>query len=105
RERKKGSYEVICNQQRITECLIASAIPNLYLLIASPDLAGAEIELVNKQGREYVLQKNLDSIQNDFDYVIIDCPPALGLLTLNALTASNSVLIPLQCEFYALDGL
>lgn len=105
RERKVGTYDVICGGRQISECLIQSPIPGLYLLVASPDLAGAEVELVYQDRREYILKERLDTFRGKVDYVIIDCPPALGLLTINALTASDRVLIPLQCEFYALDGL
>lgn len=105
RNSKKGTYDVLCNNLSIPECIIDSLIPNLKLLVASPDLAAAELELVQKQGREFILRESLASISDMIDYTIIDCPPALGLLTLNALAASNSILIPLQCEFYALEGL
>ena len=78
---------------------------NLWVVPANPDLVGAEIELVDMPRREYRLKDAILSIQNDFDYVLIDCPPSLGLLTVNALSSANSFLVPLQCEYYALEGL
>lgn len=105
KQNRKGSYEVLCGLVTVKEVAIRTRITNLELLLASPDLAGAEIELVEQVSREYFLKRALASCQNNYDYIIIDCPPTLGLLTLNALSASESVLIPLQCEFYALDGL
>jgi len=80
-------------------------IENLFFAFSNIDLSGAEIELVNLPEREYRLKKSLQQIKCDFDFIIIDCPPSLGLLTLNSLVASDSVLIPLQCEYYALEGL
>jgi chromosome partitioning protein len=80
-------------------------IPNLQLISASMDLAAAEIELLNVPNREYVLQQKLNEIKNQYDYIIIDCPPSLGLLTINALSASSHILIPMQCEYYALEGI
>lgn len=79
--------------------------PNLFVIPSNLDLSGAEMELINEAGREYILQELFEPIKDEFDYIIIDCPPALGLLTLNALTSSNYVIIPLQTEFLALQGL
>jgi chromosome partitioning protein len=79
-------------------------IPLLKILPADKNLTGAEVELVDMEGREYRLVKAIRSIENDYDFIIIDCPPSLGLLTLNALTAANSLLVPIQCEYYALEG-
>ncbi|MDR0570450.1 MAG: AAA family ATPase [Clostridiales Family XIII bacterium] len=84
--------------------ILDSSMENLKVLPASVKLAGAEIELVQLEGREQRLKKALDNIKNDYDYIFIDCPPSLGLLTINSLTAVDSVLIPIQCEFYALEG-
>ena len=81
-----------------------TAIKNLDIIPASVDLAGAEIELVNIEGREKRLKKALEQIRDNYDYIFIDCPPSLGLLTINSLAAVDSVLIPIQCEFYALEG-
>jgi chromosome partitioning protein len=105
RNKKAGSYELIIEQKPFGACIQQTKIPGLFLSPASVDLAGAEVELVPLQEREYKLQKALKNSAAQFDYVIIDCPPALGLLTVNSLVASDEVLIPLQCEFYALDGL
>ena len=84
--------------------IIHTNVKNLDLIPASVDLAGAEVELVELEGRESTLKKGLDKIKGDYDYIFIDCPPSLGLLTINSLTAVDSVLIPIQCEFYALEG-
>jgi len=86
------------------EAIISTGIPNLWILPASVELAGAEIELVEIEGREHRLKAALNSVKGDYDFVFIDCPPSLGLLTINSLTAVDSVLIPIQCEFYALEG-
>ena len=86
------------------EAILDTSVPNLKILPASVELAGAEIELVQLEGREKRLKKALDKIKDDYEYVLIDCPPSLGLLTINSLTAVDSVLIPIQCEFYALEG-
>ena len=80
-------------------------IKNLYICPSNINLAGAEVELVSMMSREYKMKEKLDLIKEDYDYIIIDCPPSLGLITLNAFTASNSVIIPVQCEYYALEGL
>ena len=86
------------------EAILHTTVPNLDLIPASVDLAGAEVELVQMQGRESSLKKGLSKIKEKYDYIFIDCPPSLGLLTINSLTAVDSVLIPIQCEFYALEG-
>ena len=86
------------------KAIIKTNVKNLDLIPASVDLAGAEVELVEIEGRESTLKKGLDKIKDDYDYIFIDCPPSLGLLTINSLTAVDSVLIPIQCEFYALEG-
>ena len=86
------------------DAIINIGIPNLWILPASSALAGAEIELVELEGREQRLKGALERIKDDYDYIFIDCPPSLGLLTINSLTAVDSVLIPIQCEFYALEG-
>ena len=86
------------------EAIISTGIPNLWILPASVELAGAEIELIELEGREHRLKASLDKIKDDYDYIFIDCPPSLGILTINSLTAVDSVLIPIQCEFYALEG-
>ena len=86
------------------KAIIKTSVRNLDLIPASVDLAGAEVELVDLEGRESTLKKGLDKVKADYDYIFIDCPPSLGLLTINSLTAVDSVLIPIQCEFYALEG-
>ena len=100
-----GSYEVLIGECSPLEAIISTAIPNLFLMPANLDLSGAEIELVELSSRERRLEKALGSLSETFDYIFIDCPPSLGLLTLNALVAADKVLVPLQCEFYALEGL
>lgn len=85
--------------------MIGTEVDNLKVLPATIQLAGAEIELVASMSRETKLKKAIDKIKNEYDFVIIDCPPSLGLLTINSLTAANSILVPIQCEFYALEGL
>jgi chromosome partitioning protein len=100
-----GTYEALSYPEKINQYILKTRIPSLSLLSSSPDLAGAEIELVPQKKREFFLKKALSYLEGQFDVIFIDCPPALGLLTLNALTAVRTVLIPLQCEFYALEGL
>jgi chromosome partitioning protein len=98
-------YDVLINDLHPKDVILESNTPNLYILPATIQLAGAEIELVPTVSREVRLKKSLSLIKNMYDYILIDCPPSLGLLTINSLTASDSVLIPIQCEFYALEGL
>ncbi|MBN2016340.1 ParA family protein [Candidatus Dojkabacteria bacterium] len=98
-------YEVIIGKNKIPEAFIASKINNLFLVPSSLDLAGAEIELVNKLSRESLLKEALKDIKDYYDYVFIDCPPSLGLLTINALVAAQKIIIPIQCEYFALEGL
>ena len=104
-ERGYGTYGFLLGDHRLELASMKTQIPYLSLLPATPDLAGIEIELVTQYNREYFLKKNLGKSIEEYDFILIDCPPALGLLTLNALTASRLVLMPLQCEFYALEGL
>jgi chromosome partitioning protein len=99
------SYEVLLGDKPVAAAILPTAVPNLMLLPASVELAGAELELVGEERREYRLREALGMAALDFAYVLIDCPPSLGLLTLNALVAADAVLVPLQCEFYALEGL
>lgn len=101
----KTMYEVLINDKlKPADAIIPTRIKNLDIIPASVQLAGAEIELVQLEGREKRLKKALDKIKDNYDYIFIDCPPSLGLLTINSLTAVDSVLIPIQCEFYALEG-
>ena len=102
---KSTTYEIIVNNENPKDAIIASTIENLYIIPANPTLAAAEIELIGVSEREFILKKAIQPIKNDFDFIIIDCPPSLGLLTINALTASEQLIIPLQCEYYALEGL
>jgi len=101
---KRCIYDALVNDVSVESLCLATQISNLKLLPATIQLAGAEIELVSVLSREGKLKRALDKIKYQFDYVLIDCPPSLGLLTINALTAANSVLVPIQCEFYALEG-
>ena len=104
RDIKKCIYDTLINDQPAKDIIVKTPYENLFLLPATIQLAGAEIELVNLMSRETRLKRTLDRVKHDYDYVLIDCPPSLGLLTVNALTAANSVMIPIQCEFYALEG-
>ncbi|MBV8939821.1 MAG: ParA family protein, partial [Alphaproteobacteria bacterium] len=103
--RHTTSYEFILSDSPLAQAVMPTAIPRLSLIPATMDLSGAEIELVSMMRREYRLRQALERIPLPYDYILIDCPPSLGLLTLNALVAADTVLIPLQCEFYALEGL
>lgn len=98
-------YDVLVGSQEITNVIVNSFMPFLDILPANINLVGAEIEMVDLEGREAILRNALSNIRNDYEFIIIDCPPSLGLLTLNSLAASNSVLIPVQCEYFALEGL
>ena len=104
-ERAVNSYQVLIGEAEIDAALLPTAIPGLMLIPSGIDLTGAEIELVNEDRREFRLRDALDRASGAFDYVLIDCPPALSLLTVNALVAANAVLVPLQCEFFALEGI
>lgn len=98
-------YEVLINKSNADDAVIQTMMPNLDLIPSHINLVGAEIEMVKIEDREKILQKVLEKFRNKYDFIIIDCPPSLGLLTLNALTAADSILIPVQCEYYALEGL
>ena len=98
-------YDVLVDDVEIENTLQLTEMKNLEVCPSNINVAGAEVQLVSKENREYKLKKKIEKIKNDYDYVIIDCPPSLGLVTLNAFTASDSVLIPIQCEYYALEGL
>ncbi|MBI1206142.1 MAG: AAA family ATPase [Azospirillum sp.] len=104
-DRGIGSYDVLFGDVTLEQAAIPSSVPNLAIVTSSVDLSGAEIELVGAPRREFRLRDVVTRSQVAYDYVLIDCPPALGLLTLNALVAADAVLVPLQCEFYALEGL
>ncbi len=107
----KDSLENTVYQLMLDECTVRESmygvdqIENLKLIPSDVDLAGAEIELLGRNEREYILKNEVDYIKDDFDFIIIDCPPSLNMLTINALTTSDSVLVPIQCEYYALEGI
>ena len=98
-------YDVLISDVSMKESIVQSnLVNNLFISPSTMELAGAEVELINKDDRENIMKKKLKEIENEYDYVFIDCPPSLGVLTINALTCADSVLIPMQCEFYALEG-
>ncbi len=105
KQKQETIYEVLTGKVQPSEIIKKTKIPNLSLIPSGIELAGSEVELVNMVARETILKTALSSLKKQFDYVFIDCPPSLGLLTINALTASNAVLIPVQTEYYALEGL
>ena len=100
-----GTYQILEHSHTPHEALLKCTAPNVDVIPSHIDLVAIEIELVDKENREYMLKKSLDSIKDEYDYILIDCAPSLGLLTLNALTAADSVIIPIQCEYFALEGL
>jgi len=100
-----GTYQILEHSNTPAEAIVKSSAPNVDIIPAHIDLVAIEIELVDKENREYMLKQALASVVDLYDYIIIDCAPSLGLLTLNALTAANSVVIPIQCEYFALEGL
>lgn len=100
-----GTYQVLEHSVAAKEAIISCSSPNVSIIPAHIDLVAIEIELIDKEEREYMLKKALAEIKNEYDYILIDCAPSLGLLTLNALTAADSVIIPIQCEYFALEGL
>ena len=102
---KKGTYQILEHSTEISGTIIKTKSPNVDLIPSHIDLVASEIELVDKESREYMLKKVLIEIQNKYDFIIVDCAPSLGLITLNALVAANSVIIPIQCEYFALEGL
>ena len=105
KEVEKSTYDVILLGEDINNAIQESSVPNLYVCASNINLAGAEIQLVSEMSREYKVKEAIKKIKNEYDFILIDCPPSLGLVTLNALTASDSVLVPIQCEYYALEGL
>ena len=102
---EKSLYDVLINEEPVKNTLKDTIEKNLKICPSNVNLAGAEVELVSQMSREHRLKEQLEPIKNDYDYIIIDCPPSLGLITLNSFTAADSVLIPVQCEYYALEGL
>ncbi len=101
----KSVYDILINSAPAKDVIIPTDYKNLFLCPSNTELSGAEVELVSMMGREYLLKSAMDEVREDFDYIILDCPPSLGLVTLNAFTACDSVLVPIQCEYYALEGL
>ena len=98
-------YELMLGECSVKDCMIEDVIPNLSIIPSNVNLAAAEIELIEADKKEYILKNELDWVKDKFDFVIIDCPPSLSMLTVNSMTASDSVLVPIQCEFYAMEGL
>ena len=100
-----SSYDLIIGRSKASDAIIDTGFDNLFVIPSQISLAGAEFELIDTENRELLLKQSLSEISDDFDYIFIDCPPSLGILSLNALAASNGVIIPMQCEFYSLEGL
>ena len=98
-------YDVLINNENITDIVLDGPVSNLCIAPGDKKMAGGEVELVNKSERDLVLRKALEALENEYDYIIIDCPPSLGILTINALCCADSVVVPLQCEYYALEGI
>ena len=104
-EKKAGTYELLEHTAAVEDTILKTSVPHLDLIPSHIDLVAIEIELVDKNQREFMLKKALEKVISNYDFIIIDCAPSLGLITLNALTAANSVIIPIQCEYFALEGL
>lgn len=104
-EKDPSIYEVLIGRIPIRDAITKTSIKDLYLIPSNIHLAGAQVDLLDMEGKEFILRKAMQDIRNEFDYIFIDCPPSLGILTLNSLAAADSVIIPLQCEYYALEGL
>ena len=98
-------YELILGECGVNDCIIELPIENLNIIPSNVNLAGAEIELIGMEEKEYILKKAIDQVKDNYDFILIDCPPSLNLLTINAMTTAKSVLVPIQCEYYALEGL
>ncbi len=98
-------YELILGDCSVEDCILKNVIPNVSILPSNVNLAAAEIELIGVERKEYILRNEIDWVKDRYDYIIIDCPPSLSLLTVNAMTTADSVLVPIQCEYYALEGL
>lgn len=101
---RKSLYNVLTMKESVGNVILPTEIPHLKVLPSDKNLAGAELEMIDTPNREFTLKKILQEIKNDYHYIIIDCPPSLGLLTINGLTAADSLLVPIQCEYYALEG-
>jgi chromosome partitioning protein len=98
-------YETLLGECNLGECMMINVFPNLNLIPSSRDLAGAEVDFIDVDKPQYILKDIIRGVRKNFDFIIIDCPPALGMLTINAMTAADTVIVPIQCEFYALEGL
>ena len=98
-------YEMIIGECELEDCILKNVIDNLDILPSNVNLSGAEIDLIGVESREFILKRSIDKIRDEYDYIIIDCPPSLNMLTVNAMTTADSVLVPIQCEYYALEGL
>ncbi len=104
-EQDNTLYELVLGECSIYDCIIKDAIPNVSVVPSNMNLSAVEIELIGVDKKEFILKNEVDYISNQYDYIIIDCPPSLNMLTINAMTTANSVLVPIQCEYYALEGL
>lgn len=102
---EKTIYEMFIGECELNDCLIESDIENLSVLPSNVNLSGAEIDLIGIDGREFILKNQIEKVKDNYDFIIIDCPPSLNILTVNAMTTADSVLVPIQCEYYALEGL
>ena len=98
-------YELMLGEAELKECIYESVMEGLYVIPSNVNLAGAEIELIDIDEREYILKKITESIKDEYDFIMLDCPPSLSMLTVNAMTAADTVLVPIQCEYFALEGL
>ena len=98
-------YDLIIGESSINEVIVRDVLENLDIIPTSIDLSGAEIELLDVDEKEYIIRNAIANIKEDYDYIVIDCPPSLSMLTINAMTTADSVLVPIQCEYYALEGL
>lgn len=98
-------YELFVGKTTFDECVVKTEFPNLWVLPSNINLSGAEIDLIDMEDREYHLKKILDPVKDNYDFILIDCPPSLNMLTVNAMTAADTILVPIQCEYYALEGL
>ena len=104
-EQEHTTYELLIGEDSVEACLLKEVLPNLDMLPSNINLSGAEIEMIGIEQKEFVLKKEIDKIRDQYDFVIIDCPPSLNMLTVNAMTTADTVLVPIQCEYYALEGL
>lgn len=102
---KNTIYELLLGETEIDECLQETVVEGLKLIASNINLAAAEIELIGEPEKEFILQKTLENVKEDYDYIVIDCPPSLNMLTINSMCAADTVLVPIQCEYYALEGL